>query len=391
MTERSLPQGLTWEGVLFRLEEHADLTASAREQGAFRRARVIKSGAHLLRLVLVYVLSGLSLRGTAAWAEASGEASLSDVALLKRLRVCGPWLALLCSRLNAAVHPEGSFQEGARRVVAVDATMVCSPGGLHKPYRLLHTVYDVAAQRFVTTEVSDRHLAERLDVGKVEAGEIRLGDRVYGRYRDLAAVTAAGADYVVRLSARALKLEDRRGKALRRAELCRQAEREGVCDVPVVIKGAKGDRPLAARLIILPLPPEQAEAARRRMKKKARQWGYTPSENALATAGCLMLVTSLTTKANSAQSVLALYRRRWQVEIAFKRLKSLLDLERLRAFDPGLVSAWIHAVLLVALLIDLERPSPHRERPGSPPWPHRQSEDQGPCPFGALSHSTAKS
>lgn len=388
MTERSLPHGWTWDGVVSCLEEHADLTASAREQGALRRARVIRSGAQLLRLVLVYVLSGLSLRGTAAWAEASGEASLSDVALLKRLRGCGPWLALLCSRLSETMDPEASCPETARRVVAVDATMVCSPGGRHKPYRLLHTVYDVAAQRFVTTELSDRHRAERLDVGRVEEGEIRLGDRVYGRYRDLAAVTTASADYVVRLSAKALKLEDRRGKAVRRAELCRQAGREGILDVPVVIKGAKGDPPLVARLVILPLPAEQAEAARRRMRKKSRQWGYTPSEDALATAGCLMLVTSLTTKACSAQDVLALYRRRWQVEIAFKRLKSLLDLERLRAFDPDLVSAWIHAVLLVALLIDLERPSPHREEPDSPPW---QSDDPGHYPFGALSHSTAKS
>jgi len=64
--------------------------------------------------------------------------------------------------------------------------------------------------------------------------------------------------------------------------------------------------------------------------------------------------------------VLDLYRQRWQVELAFKRLKSLLALEELRAFDSELVSAWIHAVLLVALLIDLERPSIKIEAPVSP-------------------------
>jgi hypothetical protein len=91
--------------VLARLEEHADLEASAREYGALRRVRAVRSGAQLMRLVLVYVLSGLSLSGTAAWAEASGEVSLSDVALLKRLRGCGPWLAKyeplrVCRRLQ---------------------------------------------------------------------------------------------------------------------------------------------------------------------------------------------------------------------------------------------------------------------------------------------------
>jgi hypothetical protein len=253
----------------------------------------------------------------------------------------------------------------------VDASAIASPGGRDKAYRLLHTVYDVVAQRFLVTQLSDRHQGEVLDLGGVEAGEIRLGDRVYGRYRDLAAVGAAGADYVVRLSAKALKLDSfvagAAGRFLKRAELCRRAEAEGLQDLPVRIRGAKAAPLLAARLIVLPLPPEQAEAARRLMKRNARKWGYTPSQDALACAGCLMLITSLAAPTWPAEAVLALYRRRWQVELAFKRLKSLLQLEALRAFDPDLVSAWVHAVLLVALLIDLDRPSVQPEAPDSPP------------------------
>jgi len=366
MAATDLPHGWTWEGVLSRLEEHADLEASAREHGAIRRLRVIRTAAQLLRLVLAYALSGLSLRSTAAWAEASGEASFSDVALLKRLRCCGPWLAALAGQLSSAVNPEAACSGSCRRVVAVDATAICSPGGKDKKYRLLHTVYDVGAQRFRTTEVSDRRQAERLDVGTVEAGEIRLGDRAYGRYRDLAAVTSAGADYVVRLSAIALKLTHRDGTAFKRAQVCRTAERDGVQDVAVLVHGSTGGEPLPARVIILPLPPGKAEAARRHMRKKARHWGYTASDDALATAGCLMLVTSLPPRDWPASRVLELYRLRWQAELAFKRLKSLLDLEKLRAFDDDLVSAWIHAVLLVALIIELERPSVHSEWPDSP-------------------------
>jgi len=377
MTDSDLPQGWTWGGVLSRLEEHADLEASAREHGAIVRQRVIKTAAQLLRLVLAYCLSGFSLRTTAAWAEASGEASFSDVALLKRLRRCGPWLSALVSELSAALHPEAGCEEGARRVMAVDATAICSPGGKTKRYRLLHTVYDVGAQRFCTTEVTDRHQAERLDVGTVAAGEIRLGDRVYGRYRDLAAVSGADADYVVRLGAKALILTYSDETALKRAQCCKTAEREGRQDIPVLVHDAKGGEALTARLIILPLPPDKAEAARRHMRKKARHWGYTPSEDALATAGCLMLITSLESEQWPAERVLSLYRRRWQVELAFKRLKSLLDLEALRAFDSALVYAWIHAVLLVALLIELERPPAQAGAPDSPHWDHGNA--RSPC------------
>src|SRR5262245_19102666 len=139
MTGKDLPRGWTRDDVLARLDEHVDVDPSARQHGAMRRMRVIRSGAQLLRLVLAYALSGLSLRGTSAWAEATGAASFSDVALLKRLKTCGPWLSALVSQLGQELNPEGAVQDGSRRILAVDATTVCSPGGLHKPYRLLHT------------------------------------------------------------------------------------------------------------------------------------------------------------------------------------------------------------------------------------------------------------
>ena len=294
MTVIDLPQGWTWEGVLARLGEHADLERGARRHGAIVRRRVIRNAAQLLRLVLAYVLSGLSLRSTAAWAEAAGQASFSDVALLKRLKRCGPWLADLVGTLGAAANPDAVCADVGRRVVAVDATAVCSPDGKGKRYRLLHTVYDVGAQCFRATLVTERSIAERLDVGTVEPGEIRLGDRVYGRYDDLAAVQAAGADYVVRLSATALKLATPNDEPFKRAALCRQAERAGVQEASVLVRGrARGHPPLAARVIVLALPSEKTGAARRRMRKKARHWGYTPSADALVTAGCLMLITSL--------------------------------------------------------------------------------------------------
>jgi IS4 transposase len=233
--------------------------------------------------------------------------------------------------------------------------------------------------------MTERSVAERLDVGTVEIGEIRLGDKVYGRYRDLAAVTMAGADYVVRLSANALKLETVDGAPFKRAALCRRAEQEGIQDAVVVVHdgnaSAKAGAPLPARVIVLPLPPEQAEAARRRMRRQARKAGYTPSADALVTAGCLMLITSLPAGDWPAERILALYRRRWQAELAFKRLKSLLGLEALRAFDSDLVSAWIHAVLIVAILIDLERPSVNSEAPDSP----RSAPDDALSRFGASS------
>jgi IS4 transposase len=42
---------------------------------------------------------------------------------------------------------------------------------------------------------------------------------------------------------------------------------------------------------------------------------------------------------------------RWQIELAFKRLKSLLNLDALRAKDPALARSYLLGKLIAALLI----------------------------------------
>src|SRR4026208_1754623 len=84
-----------WESLLAMLPGGFDLEKTLSECGALVRRRGIASAQALLRLILVYSLCGLSLRATAAWAQAQGVASVSDVALLKRLRKAGPWMGQL--------------------------------------------------------------------------------------------------------------------------------------------------------------------------------------------------------------------------------------------------------------------------------------------------------
>ena len=51
-------------------------------------------------------------------------------------------------------------------------------------------------------------------------------------------------------------------------------------------------------------------------------------------------------------TVLEIYRLRWQIELLFKRLKSLLDFDELPAHTEPLVRAWLLARLLAAALAD---------------------------------------
>ena len=85
MTHESLPNP-GWAATVARLGGAKLLEREARACGAFQRAREVRSAVDLLRLTLAYCLGTSGLRLTAAWAEAIGLASLSNVALLKRLQ-----------------------------------------------------------------------------------------------------------------------------------------------------------------------------------------------------------------------------------------------------------------------------------------------------------------
>lgn len=58
----------------------------AKETGAMERQRGITSAETLLRLFLLHIARGYSLRETSVRAEEAGLATISDVGLLKRLR-----------------------------------------------------------------------------------------------------------------------------------------------------------------------------------------------------------------------------------------------------------------------------------------------------------------
>ena len=54
----------------------------------------------------------------------------------------------------------------------------------------------------------------------------------------------------------------------------------------------------------------------------------------------------------SAADVLEWYRLRWQVELVFKRFKSLAQLGHVPKYDDDSAKAWLYGKLFVALLVE---------------------------------------
>jgi hypothetical protein len=344
------PEG--WTEFLWRLPPGLDLDALARATGALERVREIRDGSGLLWLAMAYGPGGLSLRDTAAWAGLRGLAKLSDVAVLKRLRGAAEYLEAVVASAIAARNPAALGRLG-RRLRVLDGTTVSAPGSTRPDWRL-HVAIDLAGPRLDAVTLTPATQGERLDAIDVAAGELVVADRGFGRPEGLAAVAAVGADFLVRLNWRQLRLADPTGKPVAMPALLAQAQAGGIVDRPIQVLHGKdrGFVPLPARLVVIALPEHAAERARRTLRRNGQREGYTPSPTARQAAGCLILLTSLAPDEASPVELACLYRLRWQVELAIKRLKSLVGIDALRAKDPDLARTWLAAQLLMAVLAE---------------------------------------
>ncbi|HFH2707998.1 TPA: IS4-like element IS421 family transposase, partial [Escherichia coli] len=163
------------------------------------------------------------------------------------------------------------------------------------------------------------------------------------------------ADYIVRVHWRGLRWLTAEGMRFDMMGFLRGLDcgKNGETTVMIGNSGnKKAGAPFPARLIAVSLPPEKALISKTRLLSENRRKGRVVQAETLEAAGHVLLLTSLPEDEYSAEQVADCYRLRWQIELAFKRLKSLLHLDALRAKEPELAKAWIFANLLAAFLID---------------------------------------
>jgi hypothetical protein len=359
-----------WKYLLSMLPAKVDLEASARDKGALLRRRVVRSAETLLRLALAYCC-GLSLRQTSCWAHLQGLGKLSQVGVMKCLRRSASWLEFLVVT-KLAERAECRQIQGLR-LRLVDATTVSAPGSQGTDWRV-HLGFDLGSLTIDAVELTGAEGGESLSRFQVGAREVLIGDRGYAHRRGLWSVRQAGGDFLVRSTWQNLPLQTLGGEPFDLLLAARSLPEGEVGEFAVQTVATRKVPAMAARMIILCKSEEAAEQAREKIRKEARKKGHAVDPRTLEAAGYIFLLTSLPAAQLKAAEVLDLYRFRWQVELAFKRLKSLWDFGTVPAKDPDLARTYIFAKLLIAVLVEdltqeaLRAPPlgrPRRRRPAS--------------------------
>ena len=330
-----------------------DLDGMARTHGAMRRQRGgIRDAETLLRLILLHVGGGLSLEQTVVRAREQGLARVTAVALFKRLRAAEKWLAALTAELLRTMPgPRLLGLDGRYRLRALDATCIQEPGSTGTDWRLHYSLKlpELVCDFFA---LSDMHGAEHLQRLPVAAGDVVLADRIYSRRPGVAAILRAGGDVVVRLLPSGFPLQRPDGTPFAVLPALHKALRKEEAILDRRVQFEHEGKKFALRLCALRKSAAATATARRHARYERERKGGTVRETTLDLAAYLCVLTSLPADVLSGRQVLELYRCRWQIELAFKRLKSLLAVGHLPKKDARSCRSWMQAKVLIALLTD---------------------------------------
>ncbi len=324
--------------------------AKAKESGALLRCRVFENAENLLRTLLIHLAEGCSLRETAVRAKHGHIVSVSDVALLKRLNASGEWfrwMAVGVMERWIEKQPVAIFGK-TLRIRLIDGSTIQEPGSTGSTWRLHYSI-GLPSLRCDEVYVTSPEEGESFERFRVHAGDLFIGDRNFGRRADVKHVVQGGGQVLVRINLTNLPLINKDGAPFPLLNRLRTLTKTKLGDWDVWVPYEKTGIP--GRVCALKKSKEAAEKAQRKVLQENSRKGAKVRPETIEAAAYTFVFTTLDRTFTPA-TVLEIYRGRWQIELAFKRLKSIIELGHLRKTDLEGAKAWLHGKLLVAFLIE---------------------------------------
>jgi len=310
----------------------------------------VHCAADLLRFVFIHAGADLPLRQTVAVVAAAGGPRISPNVLHKKMRKAGAYLGALVARMTDRKGEAEPERWAGYEMLAVDATAFAGRTATGTDARA-HVAVRLADLSIRSLYVTDGFGGESLKRFCFTPGQLVIVDRGYANPPGIQSTVDQGADVLVRVNRGTLPLVSPAGEVLDVLAEARRLRVDDVldCDVRVPVGRGAELRLMQGRLIIHRLPPELAEKARAWVH---REQGSHATAESIEMAEYVALFTTAPRRRLTAIRCLEAYRLRWQIELLFKRWKSLCHFDRLPNERPDTIESWIYAKMLLALLMD---------------------------------------
>jgi hypothetical protein len=197
--------------------------------------------------------------------------------------------------------------------------------------------------------VTKQSVGESLTNFEFQKGDIVFGDRAYGTITGIEHCLKCSCDFILRLKNKSFKLFTADNKEIKLHKLLDEVGQD--CKEFLVYYKNSDSQLCPLRLCAVKKTAEQQEYERKRDQRFESKKQYKLSKETKYTHNYFFVVTSLGEEF-SCEEIMSLYRLRWQVEIAFKRLKSLLEFGALPTRTGDSCETWLNAKMLFAVLIE---------------------------------------
>lgn len=325
--------------------------AACYETKAIERNREIKNAKDLMKLCLIYLSQKCSLIEISEIARLMGIGKISDVAFMKRFAKCGEWFKWILSKIS----PKGiaNYQKPksmeAYNFVALDASDIIEKGATKRVFRL-HYAIDIFTMTSLEYKITNEKTGESLTNFIIKPNYLVIGDRAYGSKTGIEYCLEKGGNFIFRIKNKAFKLYDKNRKEINLLDELESATETEALDKAVYMENSKKEL-VELRVCAIKKTAEEIKKSKKRLHRKESKRQLTFSEETKKTHEYIFVITSLPKNIES-NEIMSAYRFRWQVELYFKRLKSIMDFGDLPKKKEDSIMAWLNGKLIVALLLE---------------------------------------
>lgn len=320
------------------------------DKKAITRKRTIKEPLDLLRLILFYLSGNKSLIDVSQFALMGGIGKISDVGFMKRFIKCKDWIIWLTQNIlpNPVIQYKKPGWLEPYQVLAVDASDVVDKGAVKRLWRL-HYAVDLFTLTCSQFKVTGQDVGESLKNFTLAKGCLAIADRAYGTIKSMEHCLAAGGDFIIRIKNKAFNIYDSSGNKLDFTGWLRTVG-ETAEELSVYIRDSQ-KKLVPLRICACKKTKAEIAIEKARIKRMESRKQVKLSSETVFTHSYMFVITSLPSEIPAAE-ILSCYRLRWQVELVFKRLKSLLGLGSMPTKTKEAGEAWINGKMLLSLLTE---------------------------------------
>lgn len=306
--------------IFFSIQE--ELAEKLAAKNFIQRRRKLRDSSALVHACYLYVVENLSFHSLANVMLLRHGISMSPAAWRKRLLKCADaFFEAALEMLQKSTCPNAAENMCFH---AIDATDISKEGGKGTEIRM-HCDFSMDSSSLSQIVQTDCHGAETIANFDLCPDNCYIADRAYGKTTQILHVMKAGAHFIFRVSPNLVRLyADKACKTkLNYQELMQNSLFETNCYVK------EGRKSRMIRLIGSRIPEEMREKSRDRAKRTSVKKQRKITEATLQYAEWLFAATNLPMEYRE-EDIVALYYGRWQIELMFKRAKTLLNFHKIR-------------------------------------------------------------